>query len=328
MKKILDAYLPKLGLAALGLTVAACDAGTAVADSDAVSADGGWELVWSDEFDGAELNTDAWNRIADCWGGGNEERQCYTDRAENISLEDGMLVITAHDEEFTGRAFPQRGGPPDGDPDAQATKPFTSGKLTTQGNASWQYGRFEIRARLPGGQGVWPAFWMLPEPNNYGGWAASGEIDILEAVNLGVECDECEDGGENTLLGTLHFGGQWPDNAMHSTEVSEPAILDGEFHTYGVIWEEGRFSWTFDGEVYASAETGDWFTTASDDPQAPYDRPFHLIVNLAIGGGLPEGRGLGGVSSDGFPKRMEIDWIRVWQCGADPATGRGCTGED
>jgi beta-glucanase (GH16 family) len=315
------------GLMALSISMAACGH-SEVAEPGLQVSDGNWQLVWQDEFEGDALDTNVWNRIADCWGGGNEERQCYTARAENIALDNGRLVITAREEEFAGRAFPETGGPADGDPDARATRSFTSGKLTTQGNASWLYGRFEIRARLPQGQGVWPAFWMLPEPNDYGGWAASGEIDILETVNLGVECEECEEGGENTILGTLHFGGPWPDNAMHSTEVSRPAVLDGEFHTYGVIWERGRFSWTFDGEVFATAEANDWFTTASDQTIAPFDRPFHLIVNLAIGGGLPERRAMGGVSSDDFPKRMEIDWIRIWQCDADPATGRGCIGEN
>lgn len=315
---------PKFAVALLaGLAVLAACAGE-TGDLDA--AVDGWQLVWADEFDGAALDTARWTALQDCWGGGNEERQCYTARPENVSIADGLLVITARDEEFTGPAWPASFGPSGTDAGEQATKPFTSAKLTTQGNASWTYGRFEMRARVPGGQGVWPAFWMLPEDSSYGPWAASGEIDILEAVNLGVECNDCEDGGENTILGTLHFGGQWPENDLHSTEISMPQVLDGGFHTYGVIWEQGRFTWTFDGEPYATAEASDWFTTATDDPNAPFDQPFHLIVNLAIGGGLPEGRALGGVSNADFPKRMEVDWVRVWQCGADAATDQGCEG--
>lgn len=291
-----------------------------------IAPQGNWQLVWADEFDGSALDTARWNPLEDCWGGGNEERQCYTARPDNLTVENGALVITAREEEFTGPAWPASFGPSGTDPSQQATKPFTSAKLTTQGLHSWTYGRFEMRARLPQGQGVWPAFWMLPEGSDYGPWAASGEIDILEAVNLGVECDECEAGGENSILGTLHFGGRWPDNDYRSREVSMPQVLDDEFHTYGVIWEQGRFTWTFDGEPFATAQSSDWFTTATTDPNAPFDRPFHLIVNLAIGGGLPEGRGLGGVSNADFPKRMEVDWIRVWQCDADAATGQGCTG--
>ncbi len=303
-------------------------AATACANATSPSAAGAghWELVWSDEFDGETLDTAAWNRIEDCWGGGNDERQCYTARAENIALRDGVLLLTARTENWSGDAWPAHLASFQDDPAAQATKAFTSAKLTTQGNASWTYGRFEMRARLPQGQGVWPAFWMLPEDDSYGGWASSGEIDILEAVNLGVACERCEAGGENSIFGTLHFGGEWPDNELFSTEVSRPAVLDGDFHTYGVIWEAGRFTWTFDGEPFATAQQDDWFTAASDQPHAPFDQPFHLIVNLAIGGTLPESRGNGGVAVEDFPKRLEIDWVRVWQCTADPATGRGCNG--
>jgi len=282
-------------------------------------------LAWADEFDGAALDTARWTALDDCWGGGNEERQCYTPRGENVTLENGMLVLTARREQWTGPALPVSFGP-GGDPDSQATKPYTSGKITTQSNSSWTYGWFEMRARMPQGQGVWPAFWMLPEDSAYGTWAASGEIDILEAVNPGVVCDTCEPGGENSIHGTLHFGGQWPDNGQYGTEHSFPGMLDGEFHTYGVIWEEGRFIWTVDGEVYARADASDWYFTGDSGVNAPFDRRFHLILNLAIGGRWPESAALGGVSSENFPKRMEVDWVRVWQCDADAATGQGCSG--
>jgi beta-glucanase (GH16 family) len=209
------------------------------------------------------------------------------------------------------------------DPDAQATQPYTSAKLHTKGKVSLTYGKIEVRAKLPQGQGVWPAIWMLPEDDQYGAWAASGEIDILEAVNLGVECDTCEEGGENTILGTLHFGGVWPENLLASTEVSRPEVLDG-FHTFGVIWEPGRFQWTFDGTVYAEKRAEDWSTTGSVSPNAPFDQNFYLILNLAIGGKLPEGRGRGGVSRSDFPKRFEIDWVRIWQCDSRSISANRC----
>nr|WP_240048978.1 glycoside hydrolase family 16 protein [Parerythrobacter lutipelagi] len=284
----------------------------------------GWDLVWSDEFDGALIDTGKWSLVADCWGGGNEERQCYVDRSDNASLEDGKLVITALRQEHTGAAWPDhmRGSVPDAD--AQATKPFTSAKLVTKGKASWRYGRIEVSARFPQGQGTWPAIWMLPQDDAYGGWAASGEIDILETVNLGVDCDECPGGRENTILGTLHFGGEWPDNAFNSTETHAPAVLDGQFHTYGIIWAPGVIEWTFDGVVFARKQAGDWWSGNAQHAKAPFDQPFYLILNLAIGGGLPEGRGLGGVSEAGFPKRMEVDWVRVWECNPDLAAKRHC----
>ncbi len=287
--------------------------------------DDGWQLVWSDEFSGETIDRANWGFDEDCWGGGNEERQCYTSKDRNASIENGKLVITALREETTGPALPPYLRTTDAERKAQATKPFSSARMTTRGKAAWRYGRIEIRAKFPQGQGTWPAIWMLPETNSYGGWAASGEIDILETVNLGVPCEKCPTGREDTILGTLHFGDFWPDNLLTSTEISFPEVLDG-FHTYGIVWSEGRFDWTVDGTVYATKTAKDWSTVSSDDPNAPFDRPFHLILNLAIGGGLPEGRGLGGVSEEGFPKQMEVDWVRVWQCGDDAASVANCSG--
>lgn len=290
----------------------------------------GWSLVWADEFNGPTVDQARWNLVADCWGGGNNERQCYTARASNVSVENGVLVITAHRESYTGSAWPAAWAATQPDPSAQATREYTSGKLTTEGKASWLYGRFEMRARLPQGQGTWPAFWMMPEEAHYGGWPLSGEIDIMETVNLGVACPTCEAGGENSFLGTLHFGARPPGNVYRNRETQFPAALDGQFHTYGVIWQPGRFTWTIDGVPFGSLVTGDWWTAASSAPQAPFDRPFHLILNLAIGGNWPESTALGGVSTEGFPKRMEIDWVRVWQCGPGGTTqggaGQDCTG--
>lgn len=289
--------------------------------------DDDWQLVWADDFDGNAIDAERWNLIEDCWGGGNNEQQCYTARPSNVSVEDGALVITARDEDFTGPAWPAHFSGSSFDTTEQATKPFTSAKLTTQGLADWTYGRFEMRARLPQGQGVWPAFWMLPADDRYGGWPEAGEIDILEAVNLGVECDTCEAGGESSILGTLHYGGDGDSSTYTNREIVAPQVLDGDFHVYGAIWEKGRISWTLDGEVFGTIEASDWYTVSSDDPEAPFDQPFYLILNLAIGGNWPESTALGGVSIQGFPKQMEIDWVRVWQCEADAATGRGCTGD-
>ena len=281
-------------------------------------AGGDWRLAWSDEFDSPAIDRGKWDFDVDCWGGGNNERQCYTDKRRNAAIEDGKLVITARKEKATGPAFPlaQRGDPEKAR--AVATKGFTSARLVTRGQAAWTYGKIEVRARLPQGQGTWPAIWMLPETNHYGTWAASGEIDLLAAVNLGVRCDTCEGGIENRILGTLHFGGQWPDNKHKGDETALPAPLDG-FHIFGIVWKKGRIVWTVDGKPYA--------TRVSTDPAAPFDRPFHLILNLAVGGGLAEGRGLKGVDERGYPKIMEIDWVRVWQCGDDGVSDCGSTGD-
>lgn len=290
------------------------------------AADAGWRLVWSDEFEGRAIDRGKWDFDVDCWGGGNEERQCYTARPDNAAIRGGRLVITARKEAMTGPAFPllQRSDPEKAK--SLATKGFTSARLVTRGKAAWTYGRIEVRAKLPRGQGTWPAIWMLPETNHYGTWAASGEIDILEAVNLGVRCDECAGGIENRILGTLHFGGQWPANEYKGDETALPAPLDG-FHVFGIVWEKGKIVWTVDGKPYATRVASDWATSGSNDPAAPFDRPFHLILNLAVGGGLAEGRGLKGVDESGYPKIMEIDWVRVWQCGDDAGSDCGTKGD-
>jgi beta-glucanase (GH16 family) len=300
----------------LALLLAAGAAGPAAAGE---SPPGDWHLVWSDEFDGPAIDRAKWDFDVDCWGGGNNERQCYTDDPRNAAIDDGRLVITARRERATGAAFPlaQRGEP--GKAKATATKDFTSARLVTRGKAAWTYGKVEVRAKLPQGQGTWPAIWMLPDQTRYGPWAASGEIDILEAVNLGVACAACEGGIENRILGTLHFGGAWPDNRHKGSETALPAPLDG-WHVFGLVWEKGRIAWTIDGRVYATQVAGDWSTSGSSDPAAPFDRPFHLILNLAIGGGLAESRGIGGVDDRGYPKRMEIDWVRIWQSGEENAS--------
>ncbi|MGL5837589.1 MAG: glycoside hydrolase family 16 protein [Sphingorhabdus sp.] len=282
-----------------------------------------WRLVWFDEFDGKEIDQSKWDFDVDCWGGGNDERQCYTDRRSNAAVKNGMLVITARKERATGPAFPLSQHNDKKKANARATKNYSSARLVTRGKAAWRYGKIEVRAKLPQGQGTWPAIWMLPEGNAYGPWARSGEIDIMEAVNLGVKCKECLGGRENRILGTLHFGNIWPDNKLKSNETSLPGSLD-DFHVFGVIWEEGRIVWTIDGQTVSEQKAGDWYSAVTTDPNAPFNRRFHIILNLAIGGKLAESRGIGGVDPRGFPKDFEIDWVRVWQCDHDPATGKGC----
>ena len=286
----------------------------------------GWNLAWSDEFSGTAIDDTKWGFDVDCWGGGNEERQCYTDSSDNAAVVDGKLVITARKQEMTGPALPAHMREAAEDPDATQTKPYTSARLVTRDKAAWKYGWIEIRAKLPQGQGTWPAIWMLPETNAYGTWARSGEIDILEAVNLGVDCAECPGGKENTILGTLHFGDLWPNNSLNSTEVAQPGSLD-EFHTYSLIWSEGKMTWLVDGTVFAVKEADDWFSAGSNTPNAPFDQAFHLILNLAIGGGLPEERGLKGVSEDNFPKQFEVDYVRIWQCDKEVASDGSCPTE-
>lgn len=272
----------------------------------------GWQLVWSDEFTGPAIDPAKWSFDVDCWGGGNNERQCYTDKPRNARIVQGKLVITARNERVTGPALPasQRANP--AEPGALVTRDYSSARLSTRGKAAWRYGRIEVRANLPQGQGTWPAIWMLPEKDTYGTWAASGEIDILEAVNLGVPCAPCAGGKEDTILGTLHFGKPWPGNTHKGTEVHKPAVLKG-FHTYAIEWQGDQIVWQIDGQTYAVRQRNEWWTSGSATPGAPFDQPFHLILNLAFGGGLAESRGLKGIANTNFPKRFLIDWVRVWQ---------------
>ncbi|MBC2662510.1 glycoside hydrolase family 16 protein [Novosphingobium flavum] len=281
-----------------------------------------WRLVWSDEFDGERIDPAHWGFEDDCWGGGNDERQCYTASRDNARIEEGHLVITARRQIANGPALPRRQRRDAVDPAATVTREFTSARLTTRGKAAWCFGRIEVRARLPQGQGLWPAIWLLPERDGYGPWAASGEIDLLEAVNLGVPCADCAKGREDRILGTLHFGKPWPGNAQASTTVHASEVLDG-FHTFAIEWAADRITWQIDGRTYSERSAGEWWSSGSNAPGAPFDQPFHLILNLAVGGRLAEGRNLGGVDPAGFPKRLEIDWVRVWQKGDSPGKPAG-----
>jgi beta-glucanase (GH16 family) len=283
----------------------------------------GWELVWSDEFDGAELDESKWGWERNCWGGGNQELQCYTDRADNTVISDGMLHIRALQEQFTGL---------DGSADWEnadelgtATLPFTSGRIRSKGKGDWRYGRFEIRAKLPYGQGLWPAIWMLPTDGEYGGWAASGEIDIMEAVNLKTVFSP----DSNAVHGTLHYGAEWPANVNSGTfiQLFQEHPSDA-FHVYAIEWEEGEIRWFVDDVHYATQTADGWYSqvTAADGTTermggtAPFDQRFHLLLNVAVGGTWP------GPPNDEteFPQEMLVDYVRVYQCGVSPGNGLGC----
>ncbi len=286
-----------------------------------------WVLSWFDEFDGSNLDRTKWEVEESCWGGGNNERQCYTDREENVEVVNGVLRLKAYPEVFTGPEFPQ--GWPDGRGD-QITQQYTSGKVRTRELADWKYGRFSARMKLPKGQGTWPAFWMLPADNVYGGWAASGEIDIMEAVNLGASCNDCEgDVGENRSSGALHFGGEWPDNRFETDKwtLSGGAEAVDQYHVFGVEWGEGRFNWFVDGVKLYTLNAEDWYSSSvekTQNPNAPFDQAFYLMFNLAVGGNLSEGNNAGGFQVGSFPDEVLVDWVRVYQCEFDGSTGRAC----
>ena len=251
-----------------------------------------WTLVWADEFDADTLNTDKWSyMIGDGTeyglpsGWGNEELQYY--REENVTVSDGNLHITAKKESFGGKGY-------------------TSGRIRSIEKGDWTYCRVEFQAKMPKGQGLWAAVWMLPTDETYGGWAASGELDIMEYL-----------GHETQIVhGTLHFGGTWPNNQYKGAPYETSGWgFDREFHNFAMEWEEGEIRWYVDGILYQTQGQGDWNTSGAPFP-APFDQRFHLLINLAVGGNWPG-------SPDGstvFPQELSLDYIRVYQ---DEGTGIG-----
>ncbi len=241
-----------------------------------------WKLVWSDEFDGAKLDFTKWAVEENGHGGGNNELQYYVDRPQNVRVKDGHLVIEALRESFN---------------QAGVRKDFTSGRIRTKHRADWKYCRVEVRAKLPTGRGLWPAVWMLPSEEKYGGWASSGEIDIIEMV--GHE--------PNKLHATLHFGGRWPKNQQATKAHTLPkGTFADDFHVFAMEWDRDEFRWYLDGKEYAKQR--EWRSESGEFP-APFDQPFFLIINLAVGGqwpGPPDKQTV-------FPQSLQVDYVRVYQ---------------
>ncbi len=306
-----------------GVLLQSC--GGAADDSDGLTSQQ-WETVWVDNFDGDVLDRAKWTPEQSCWGGGNNERQCYTDRPGNVRVDNGVLRLIAQAETYTGPAYPTHYEPLS---EEQHSQKYTSGKVITHGIADWRYGRFSARIKLPAGQGPWTAFWMMPTDSVYGGWPLSGEIDIMESVNLETQCDECVNGLERRTSGAIHFGGTRPDNTYlffkdENEEASSPAE---EWHVYTLEWAEGVLQWFVDGKIVMRLTEDEWYTAskaADGNPFAPFDQPFYLNLNLAVGGNLSEYANDGGVDESVFPAEMLVDWVRVEKCAGDMETGLAC----
>ena len=252
----------------------------------------GYTLIWNDEFEGNEVNPEKW-AFQEGTGAeygltrwGNNEAQNY--RKENAGVSDGCLRITVKKEPYANMAY-------------------TSARLFTQPTFSFQYGRIEARIKLPAAEGLWPAFWMLPEGSEYGNWAASGEMDIME--NKGRIMTETS--------GAAHYGGAWPNNVFSAKTYHFPAGSSAaDFHVYALEWTDAELKWYVDGELFFTLS--EWYTTDADGSPvqkgAPFDKKFYILLNCAVGGNFDSGI----TPPDSFEQaEMAVDYIRVFQRDAD-----------
>ncbi len=336
MKKSAAHFLQVIALFLLTI-IYGCDGGVGTnTNTDAIDPSipvSDWKLVWSDEFNGSSIDSRKWTHEVNCLGGGNNEKQCYTDSDTNSYVNNGTLHIVA---------LPAEEG---------AEKPYTSARINSRYNADFKYGRIEIKAKLPSGQGSWPAFWMMPTDETFGGWPKSGEIDILEAVNLGTV--DSEGNVETKVYGTLHYGRESPNNSRSGKSYTMPNGVNpaSDFHTYAIEWQEGEIRWYVDNYLYATQRQSEvrynargeavglkhrgWFVEYFDLltgelttywNKEPFDQYFYLILNLAVGGDWPENVNNLGIDSEAFAngQHFEIDYVRVYQCEHNPDTGKGC----
>ncbi len=239
----------------------------------------GYNLLWNDEFDGEAMNEDIWNYEPHEPGWTNEELQEYTTSTDNVFVRDGKLVIKAiKNDDY-----------------------YTSGKVTTQNKQDFTYGKVVVSAKVPEGQGLWPAIWMMPtDESYYGQWPKCGEIDIMEVLGNNV----------STSYGTLHYGE--PHGEQQGTYVLSGETFADSFHEFSVEWEPGEFRWYIDGNLYHTVN--DWFTAVEGEDEkpypAPFDQSFFVQLNLAVGGTWP---GNPDETTDFDKAEFEIDYVRVYQ---------------
>lgn len=259
------------------LTIMNDDTGFFIDDAGTTSPENypGYDLVWSDEFDG-DINPDNWTHEIGGNGWGNNELQYYTDNPSNSFTALGYLVIEAREEPFQGNEY-------------------TSARMITAGKQEFQYGRIDIRARLPKGRGIWPALWMLGSNFWDDGWPSCGEIDIMELIGH----------QPSIIYGTAHYGA---NPALHDFK-GNSSFLAGEdytdeFHVFSIIWAENSIKWFRDGiEFFALTPTD------LDGANWPFNQEFFFIFNIAVGGNWPGNPD----ETTAFPQRMIVDYIRVFQ---------------
>lgn len=245
----------------------------------------GFTLVWSDEFNGADGSApdpSKWIYDTGGKGWGNNELECYTNRTQNAQIKSGNLVITAQKENINCS-------------DGVASN-YTSARLKTQGLFSQAYGRFEARIKIPAGQGMWPAFWMLGNNISSVGWPTCGEIDIME--NIGKE--------PATVHGSLHGPSTMGPTSDATAAFSLPAGQNfaDDFHLYAVEWEPGTVRFYVDSNLYAAFTSSQWPAGGT----WAFDHPFFIILNVAVGGNWPGSPD----NTTQFPQQMLVDYVRVY----------------
>jgi len=247
--------------------------------ADTASTEMDYQLVWSDEFnDGVTPDQEKWNyQLGDgcpqVCGWGNNELQLYTSEKKNVRQENGHLIIEAVNESGT----------------------YTSARLTTQGKGEWKQGRIVVRASLPTARGTWPAIWMLPAVDKLN-WPEDGEIDIMEHVGY----------NNGTVYGTIHTEKY---NHLIGTQKIDSLTLNNvtEFHEYILEWDAETLVWKVDNDTYHVLQRN-----GEGKPGWPFDQPFYLILNIAVGGNWG---GKYGVDATAFPQQMKVDYVRVYQKG-------------
>jgi beta-glucanase (GH16 family) len=247
-------------------------------------------LVWSDEFngpDGSAPDPTKWTAVTNDSGYGNRELEFYTPRPENVHQQNGSLVITARREAYTGS-------------DGQS-RSYTSARLESRGLFDLKYGRVEARIKIPKGQGIWPAFWMLGTNFEQVGWPACGEVDIME--NVGIE--------PSKVHGSLHgpgYSGGSPLTGVYT--LPDQAHFSDDFHVFAIEWEPRIIRFYVDGTLFEtqsadSVPAGRW----------AFDHSFYLVLNVAVGGYWPGDPD----ATTEFPQSMLVDWVRVYKTGDDRA---------
>jgi beta-glucanase (GH16 family) len=236
----------------------------------------GYTLVWNDEFDQKNIDLSKWEYEVNGDGGGNNELQFYTALPTNSYLESGHLVIKAIQENYQNRSF-------------------TSARIRSKYKGDWLYGRIEVSAKVPTGKGTWPAIWMLSTDWEYGGWPESGEIDIMEHVGY----------DPNVVHGSVHTKAYNHTIGTQKTATLPISTATTEFHKYAIEWFSDHIDFYIDSIKY--------FTFKNENKgwaYWPFDKRFHIILNLAVGGNWG---GAQGIDPSAFPAKIEIDYVRVYK---------------